>query len=128
MTTDVRMRREEDRMKLPQFRRAVVPKRKLVAYLLSEDHPDGSGKARWLRQYGFTPQNWRALAVALKRHAKEQSVASMQDSAFGTRYTLVGRLESPDGRNPSVRSVWFVETGGTIPRLVTAYPARRGRT
>ncbi|WP_334311733.1 DUF6883 domain-containing protein [Kamptonema animale] len=27
-----------------------------------------------------------------------------------------------DGRKPFVRSVWFIETGGEIPRLISAYP------
>lgn len=28
----------------------------------------------------------------------------------------------PDGRVPTVRTVWFVETGHSTPRFVTAYP------
>jgi hypothetical protein len=33
-----------------------------------------------------------------------------------------GALETPDGRNPLVRTVWFVGFDDLRPRLVTAYP------
>ena len=36
-------------------------------------------------------------------------------------------MEEPDGREPAVRSVWFIEAGGEVPRLVTAYPLERGK-
>jgi hypothetical protein len=41
------------------------------------------------------------------------------------RYIIDGILITPDGRNPMVRSVWFIETGEITPRFVTAYPAGR---
>jgi hypothetical protein len=31
-------------------------------------------------------------------------------------------METPDGRKPVVRSVWFIEHGSQTPRFVTAYP------
>ncbi|HUF46630.1 MAG TPA: hypothetical protein VMM93_02380, partial [Vicinamibacterales bacterium] len=36
---------------------------------------------------------------------------------------LSGKLIAPDGRTPLVRSVWFIERGEDVPRLVTAFPA-----
>jgi hypothetical protein len=32
----------------------------------------------------------------------------------------------PDGRTPTIRSVWFIETGEEVPRFVTAYPLAKG--
>ncbi len=29
----------------------------------------------------------------------------------------------PDGRQPVILSVWFIDASGNAPRLVTAYPA-----
>ncbi|WP_373526470.1 DUF6883 domain-containing protein [Nostoc sp.] len=43
---------------------------------------------------------------------------------FGTRYAVEGTLVSPDGRNPVIRSAWFMETGETIPKFVTSYPLK----
>lgn len=40
----------------------------------------------------------------------------------GTRYTIDGPLNSPDGRTPRLQVIWFIESGGEIPHFVTAYP------
>lgn len=38
------------------------------------------------------------------------------------QFFLEGELQTPDQRNPQIRSVWKIERGETIPLLVTAYP------
>ena len=110
---------------LPNAERAIVPKRKIVAYLLSESHPDGRPKARFFGAFGFLPVRWRDLATALRRRAVDSPVIETASTAFGTRYLVEGILHTPDGRTPVVRTVWFVERGGGPPRLVTAYPGKR---
>ena len=47
-------------------------------------------------------------------------------SSFGVKYVIDGPLQTPDGRNPSVRAIWFVETGEKQPRFVTAYLLKGG--
>ena len=76
---------------------------------------------------GFTQGNWTALADALKRHAAVYDVATIEDTRFGRRYTIEGRLDAPNGDAPIVRAVWFVEEGQAEPRFVTAYPIRGSR-
>lgn len=114
-------------MKLPSPERVRVPRAKIVDYLLSLSHPDGAGKARFFQRFGFSTGRWRILAAALRYHAGEHEIERMDDSPFGVRYTVVGPLRTPDGRNPVVRSVWFKARGGEVPRFVTAYPVRRSR-
>jgi hypothetical protein len=111
--------------RLPNAERAVVPERKVVAYLLSEAHPDGRGKARFFAAFGFSTSRWQLLADALRLHAAENRVAETAETAFGVRYVVEGILHAPDGRTPTVRTVWFVDRDGEVPRLVTAYPAKR---
>ncbi len=53
------------------------------------------------------------------------TVTSVEETPFGTMYAVDGALETPDGRNPWIRSAWFVDTGGEVPRLASAYPTRR---
>ena len=115
-------------MKLPHSNHVVVPKAKIIDYLLSLSHPEGRGKAQWFRQRGFTVEFWTTLSDALKRHVVDHEVATVEDSRFGIRYTIEGWLASPDRTKPLIRSVWFVETGEDMPRFVTAYPIRRIRT
>jgi hypothetical protein len=109
-------------MMLPEFASAVVPEQKIVAYLLSFSHPDGRGKARFFSRFGFHADQWQTFAEALKQHVATHEVAAMEVTPFGTRYVIEGVLATPDGRNPSVRTVWFIVTGETIPHFVTAYP------
>jgi len=44
---------------------------------------------------------------------------------FGKRYIVDGKLFGSGGKSAFIRSVWFIETGEDIPRLVTAYPLQR---
>lgn len=110
---------------LPNADRAIVPERKVTEYLLSESHPDGRGKARFFSAYGFAISCWQALAAALRRHAAEHRVVEAVGTVFGTRYGVDGILHTPTGRTPRVRVVWFTERGEEVPRLVTAFPAKR---
>lgn len=102
-----------------------MPERKITAYLLSPNHPDGSSKEKIFTAFGFSVENWETLANSLLRHVIDQEVTKIEDSPFGTRYVVDGILFTPDNRNPLIRSVWFIEEGETIPKFVTAYPLRR---
>ena len=111
-------------MKLPNHQDAVVPERKIRQYLLSLTHRDGRSKAAFFTRFGFVPDDWEALATALRRHAAEHEVVEVEATPFGTSYTIAGSLSMPDGRSAQVRVIWFIETGERIPRLVTAYPQK----
>ena len=111
-------------MKLPNYENAIVPREKIVDYLLSFVHKDGRAKAEFFTRFGFSKENWEVLADALKRHAEKYEVKKQEASAFGMRYIIEGELNAPDGRKPKVRVVWFVENETDIPRLATAYPMR----
>lgn len=107
--------------RLPSAEKAEVPWRKVVAYLLNPEHPDGWSKAAFFTRFGFSRPAWNALAAALRNHALENDVASVVTTPLGVRYVIEGPIEAPNGRKPNVRSVWFQE-GNLPPRLVTAYP------
>jgi len=110
---------------LPNADLSIVPERKVTEYLLSESHPDGRGKARFFSAHGFAISDWKVLAAALRRHAAAHLVVEAVETVFGTRYVADGILHAPDGRTPEVRVVWFIERGDEVPRLVTAFPAKR---
>ena len=44
------------------------------------------------------------------------------ESPHGIKYIVIGRIETPSGQSPGVRTVWIVDKGNDKPRLVTAYP------
>ena len=46
----------------------------------------------------------------------------MKETGFGPRFEVHGPLTTPDGRLPSVCTVWQLDHGEFAPRLITAYP------
>ena len=100
-----------------------VDQSKITGYLLSEI--TGRGKAVFFLRLGFRPENWEALAEALRAQARENAVTAVVDSAYGKRNSVEGTIETPDNRGPRprVRTVWILEIGTEAPRLITAHPA-----
>jgi len=111
-------------VKLPNPEYAVVPRAKVVDYLLSDIHRDGQHKAAFFKRFGFAAAEWERLAQALREHAAEHDVTRIETSSYGQRYIVEGIIRSPDTRNPLIRAVWFVESSEDTPRFVTAYPLR----
>ena len=109
-------------MNLPNAHEAIVERRKITGYLLAFEHPEGGGKAEFFTQFGFTAGEWEALAKALTSHAKTHPVSSAAESKYGTKYRVDGPMLCPNGQSPSVRAVWIIDRGATVPRLVTAHP------
>jgi hypothetical protein len=46
------------------------------------------------------------------------------ESPHGLKYILDGKIETPCGKTPTVRTIWIVDRGTEAPRLVTAYPSK----
>lgn len=111
-------------MKLPNGEKAVVPKTKILDYLLGDRTKSARAKAGFFSRFGFARDDWRVLQIGLIQHGQAHDVEKLEVGAYGTRYTVVGELDCPDGRRPLVRTVWIIENGVDIPRLITAYPSR----
>lgn len=109
-------------MNLPNANNAQVEQKKITEYLLCKSHPDGRNEAIFFSQFGFTLDNWELLAESLRKLGVAHNVTKVVESDFGTRYSVDGVLETPDGRNPNVRTVWIIAQYSTKPRLITAHP------
>ncbi len=112
-------------MRLPNAETAIVPRRKIVDYLLSPSHRLGRHKAAFFRSFGFSSDHWWELADALRSHATANDVATAEATPFGTRFVVDGIMGTADGRSVNVRTVWFIEPGAAAPRFVTAHPLKR---
>lgn len=112
-------------MKLPNHRKARVGREKVLEYLLSTSHREGKHKALFFTRFGFTRNDWRTLAAALLKHARDNDLFETKESPYGMRYVIEGRLKVPDRRQPMIRSIWFVEHGENEPKFVTAYPVKK---
>lgn len=107
-------------MRLPHLDRAFVETQKITAYLLSEEN--SGGKSAFFAAMGFSLAQPELLSKALLAHAAAHEVARLTVTPHGVKYLIDGKMPTPDGRSPQVRSVWIVESGDEAPRLVTAYP------
>jgi hypothetical protein len=96
--------------------------RKITHYLLNLGHPAGGSKARFFLRHGFNPAEWRRLAEALLRHARENDFAASEETQHGTRPVIDGMLHAPDNARLNVRCAWFISPESKAPRFVTAHP------
>ncbi len=71
---------------------------------------------------GFSLTQWRLLAEALLRHARENEVMETTQTTHGTRHVVDGPLAAPNGTLLNVRSAWFIDSESVEPRFVTAHP------
>ena len=108
-------------MLLPNANQAIIDETKLRGYLLSEVHPVGRFKARFFAALGFTAATAEAFAEALRSQHLTESATAGTAEAFGRAYTIRAILKGPAGA-ALVTSVWFLRTGESAPRFVTAYP------
>jgi hypothetical protein len=115
-------------MKLPLAHLAVIAEAKVVDYLLSPMHRRGKSKEKFFTTHGFSRERWTELAEALREHALGHEIANHQETAFGTRYVIDGRLRSPSGQDLQVRAVWFIDKGKDAPRFITAHPLKRKKS
>jgi len=109
-------------VKLSNRDKAVIPRNKLVKYLLSETHPVGSSKARFFRKLGFSETNVDELEKALLAIVRVNDVKNERKFEYGVNYAIDGTIETPSGERVVITSVWFVKTARSRPRFVTAYP------
>lgn len=110
-------------MELPNCEQAHVPRTKLLDYLLSEEHPIGRAKARFLREVGLNESNVELLEQGLLEIARAGHVLRVHASPYGTKYVIQGGIQAPRGQVVTLQTIWIIESGEIRPRFVTAYPA-----
>ena len=111
-------------MRLPNAYLAMVEREKITEYLLSSNSTDSQHKADFFSRFGFNSGHWHDFARALVNQGAEHEVVRLVETVYGLRYHVDGIIETPDGRNPRVRTVWQVDVRSDFPRLITAYPSR----
>jgi len=100
-----------------------VSEKKVRLYLLNIDHREGRPKARFFLARGFTDAEWWVLEQALRRHPVDNPTAAEEETEYGRKFIVRCQIQTPDGRNPCIRTVWMADAG-TEPRFVTAYPVK----
>ncbi len=109
-------------MKLPNSKKAIIPKEKLTDYLLSETHATGKFKARFFRNLGFDETNVDLFEKSMRKLAQSNDVKEEFSSPYGKKYVVDGEIDTPSGKPIMVRTVWIIEEGQKRPRFITIYP------
>jgi hypothetical protein len=109
-------------MRIPNADKAVIAPTKLRDYLLNPSHRRGSAKARVLIACGYRAEAWEVLEADLRSLHLTAEVAAIAENSFGMRYTIRAAMITPNGRQNVFRSLWQIDTGASVPRLITLYP------
>ena len=109
-------------MRLPNVENAVIDPEKLRDYLLSPSHPVGRFKALFFSSLGYTQENWEKFEADLRHQHLTRDVVLRQETRYGKKYEIRGKIEGPAGRTVEVVSVWIVLVDENFPRFITAYP------
>ena len=109
-------------MKIPNAHLAIVERGKICDYLLNSGHRFGASKAQFFSEFGFRVETWEVLADALREQGQQHEVNKVRETGFGPRYEVDGEVRAPDGRRPRVRTVWQMDEGQIVPRLITVHP------
>ncbi len=109
-------------MKLPNGKKAIIQRKKLTDYILSETHSTGKFKAKIFRKFGLVEVNVSIFEKELQKIAESEDVIDLQTSQYGTKYVLDGNINAPHGKTIHVRTIWIIEKGQKNPRFITVYP------
>lgn len=109
-------------MKLQNSQSAEVNLQKLLDYLLSDSHPIGKSKAKYLRSFGFSNANVELLKQGLITIAQTEDVKEVISSTHGVKYVIDGSLQTPVKVFIKLRTIWIIEKGEEVARFITAYP------
>lgn len=98
------------------------PKDKIENYLLSLINPYTKPRAIYFRSKGFTETNTGLFEMLLLKIIRLNDVAGNEQSKYGKKYIVDGKIQTPVGEHISLRTVWIVDIGKRKPKFVTAYP------
>jgi hypothetical protein len=111
-----------DQMTIPNADKAIIAPQKLRDYLLNPAHRRGSAKARLLLSCGYRADAWQVLEADLRTQHLTTDLAVAKDNMYGRRFEILAPLATPSGRRINFQSIWQIDDGTEVPRLITMYP------
>lgn len=111
-------------VKLPSD--AIISREKLTQYLLVK-RPVGD-KSGFLKQAGYTVDNWEQLEADLRRQILSKDAVSIEQTAYGELFEIRAALNGPNGVSLRLRTVWMRERASGLAKFITLYPDRGGKS
>ncbi len=110
-------------MKIPNADRAIIAPEKLRDYLLNSLHRRGGPKARLLMSLGYRAEDCGQLERDLRLQHLTDEVTAVTHTEYGVRFEIVATIVTPSGARFDFCSVWQIDQGSDVPRLITLYPS-----
>lgn len=106
-------------IRLPNYKKAKITGDKLKNYLLNPQK--GNGKHNVFNSLGYNMQNFSRLKSDILEGLKNNEAKAYSKNKYGNRlYEVVMPLGI--GEKHNILTVWQIDKGSKIPRLITAYP------
>jgi hypothetical protein len=103
----------------PDFTDAEVDPGKIAGYAMNPDHPVGRNKYRVIHSVtGLDAGDAAKVEEQIREGARNGTPILGKADEYGQRWAVDVPLTGPNG-SIVVRSAWIVDTGQTVPRLVT---------
>ena len=116
------MSRIDTPVNIPGHYKPNITKEKICDYLLSPIHPIGKFKAKFFCSLGYSQARLEELSNDIAKVLANGMLEKVEDTLYGTKYTVSGGINSPSGKVADIVTVWIVRKGGSNPHLITAYP------
>lgn len=71
---------------------------------------------------GDHSESWQQLEADIRAVHLPADVSGSKESDYGTAYSIIAPLTGPGGRTVIFHSVWQIDVGTDVPRLITMYP------
>ncbi len=111
-----------ERSKLPNYKNAVIPDRKITGYSLNLNHNKGKHKAIAFQKYlGYNINNADMLIEAVYNGIKLNPAKAKKKTEYGQQYEVRMKLKGVNGKRANVLSAWIIENESDIPRLTSLY-------
>ena len=105
-------------MKLPS--NTIIAPEKLTRYLLVQREFDD--KSQFLRQAGYTLENWEQLAQDLRLQVLPNDAVLIEQTVYGNIFEIRSSLTGPNGQTLFVKTIWMDELRSGVTKFITLYP------
>jgi uncharacterized protein YukE len=103
----------------PDFSASRVDPKKIAGYAMNPDHPEGGHKYRVIHSAtGLDASDAAKVEEQVRAGARDGTPILGRADEYGQRWNVDVPLTGPDG-SIMVRTAWIVDTGETVPRLIT---------
>lgn len=109
-------------MKIPNNDYAIIEQSKITDYLLNINHQRGGSKAKMLINYGYSLENWQQLESDIRKFHLNAEVSIIKETPYGIRYEIIAEILTPIHKPLLMKTVWQIDTGTELPRLITMIP------